>query len=189
MHRRLLAFVRTRGLLAAALLLAAGLAAEPVAPVAPAAAPAAPVAPTARPVAPDFALRDLEGKVVRLADYKGKVVLVDFWATWCGPCRRELPHLKALQDRFGKQGFVVLGISVDHQGQERVRSFVRKNGVTWPTLLADATVLADYGDVRAIPTKFLIDRQGRVAGRLMGYATEKELEAAIRPLLGSPRAD
>ena len=185
MHRRLLAFVRTRGLLALALLLATGLAAEPVEPVASVAA----IAPAARPVAPAFALRDLEGKVVRLADYKGKVVLVDFWATWCGPCRRELPHLKALQDRFGKQGFVVLGISVDHQGQERVRSFVRKNGVSWPTLLADATVLADYGDVRAIPTKFVIDRQGRVAGRMLGYAPEKDLEAAIRPLLESPRAD
>ena len=176
MLRRLTAFVRTRGLLAVALLLVAGLAAGPPAPAA--ASPRA-----ARPVAPAFALRDLEGKVVRLADYKGKVVLVDFWATWCGPCRRELPHLKALQDRFGRQGFVVLGISVDHQGQDRVRTFVKRNGVTWPTLLADATVLADYGDVRAIPTKFVIDRDGRVADRMLGYAAEKDLEAAIRPLL------
>jgi peroxiredoxin len=186
MHRRLLAFLRTRGLLAAALLLACGLAGpeSPAAPVAPAAA-----APAARPAAPDGALRDLDGRVVRLADHRGKVVLVDFWATWCGPCRRELPHLKALQQRFGKQGLVVLGISVDHQGQDRVRSFVKRNGVTWPTLLADATVLADYGDVRAIPTKFVIDRQGRVAGRMLGYAAEKDLEAAIRPLLESSRAD
>jgi cytochrome c biogenesis protein CcmG/thiol:disulfide interchange protein DsbE len=178
MHRRLLALVRRHGPLALALLLVTGLAAGPEVP-----ARATLAAPAQRPVAPAFALRDLEGKVVRLGDYRGRVVIVDFWATWCGPCRRELPHLKALHERYGKRGLVVLGISVDHQGTDVVRSFVRKHAVTWPTLMADEAVLAAYGDVRAIPTKFVIDRQGRIAGRMMGYVPEERLEAAVRPLL------
>ena len=154
-----------------------------VAAAAPAGQPATPRGTAGRPMAPAFSLRDLDGKVVRLSDYRGKVVLVDFWATWCGPCRRALPHLKSLHARYGKKGFVILGLSVDHQGAGVVRDFVKKHGVTWPNVLADDAVLEAYDDVNVIPTAFLIDRSGRVAQRFTGYQTEERLETALRPLL------
>lgn len=145
--------------------------------------PETPAADRPLPAAPDFALRDLDGKLVRLSDHRGKVVLVDFWATWCGPCRRELPHLQELHARYGPKGLVILGLSVDHQGPGVVRDFNRKHAIPWRTVMADETVLEAYGDVRSIPTAFLIDRKGRVAARLVGYQTRERLEQAIRPLL------
>ncbi len=136
-----------------------------------------------RPAAPDLVVRDLNGATVRLSALKGKVVLVDYWATWCGPCRMEIPHLKKLHAELGPKGLVILGLSVDHQGVEVVRRFVKKNALPWTTALADERALSAFGEVRAIPTAILIDREGRIAGRLVGYQDEARLRAAVKPLL------
>jgi peroxiredoxin len=179
--------VRVGVLLAAILATAAAWHAGAATTVAPA-APATGSTPTtktttSRPAAPDFRLVDLDGKPVQLSKLRGKVVLVDFWATWCGPCRMEIPHLKKLHERYAAKGLVILGLSVDHQGVEGVREFVRRQGIPWTTLMADEDVLADYGVVHSIPTAFIIDRQGRIAARFVGYKTEDELRAAVSPLL------
>ncbi len=160
-------------------------AATPGATAAPAAHPAAtPVtAGKSRPPAPEFTLRDLDGKVVRLSAYRGKVVFVDFWATWCGPCRRAIPHLKNLHARYEKKGFVILGLSVDHEGPAVVRDFVRKNAIPWTTAVADEKTMDAFGEIRFVPTAFLVDKQGRIVERYQGLVGEEKLEAAIRPLL------
>ncbi len=136
-----------------------------------------------RPAAPEFTLRDLDGKAVRLSSYRGKVVFVDFWATWCGPCRRSIPHLKNLHARYGKKGFVILGLSVDHEGAGVVRDFVRKNAIPWTTALADEKTMDAFGEIRFVPTAFLIDKDGRIVERYQGLVAEEKLDAAIRPLL------
>ncbi len=170
------------------LLLVAALA--PVVPATTLAAPATTAPPAApakatksRPAAPAFTLVDLAGKPVRLADHRGKVVLVDFWATWCGPCRKSVPHLKNLHARYGKQGFVILGLSVDHEGPAVVRDFVKKNAIPWTTALTDEKTMEAFGGIQYVPTAFLIDRQGRIAERFQGNVPEAQLEASIKPLL------
>ena len=165
----------------ATLLLLLAVAGAPAALAAPAGAPASTA--KSRPAAPDFTLKDLDGKVVRLSDYRGKVVLVDFWATWCGPCRRAIPHLKDVHARYAKKGFVILGLSVDHEGPQVVRDFVRKNAIPWTTALADEKAINAFGEIRFVPTAFLIDREGRIVERWQGLVAAERLEAAIKPLL------
>jgi thiol-disulfide isomerase/thioredoxin len=144
-------------------------------------APPAPA--TARPKAPEIVVRDLSGETVRLSSLKGKVVLIDYWATWCGPCRMEVPHFKKLHAELGPKGLVILGLSVDHQGAEVVRGFVKRNAIPWPTALADEKAVAAFGELRAIPTAIVIDREGRIAARLVGYQDESRLRAVLKPLL------
>ncbi|MGH7724453.1 MAG: TlpA family protein disulfide reductase [Candidatus Eiseniibacteriota bacterium] len=146
-------------------------------------APPAPAPATARPKAPEIVVRDLSGETVRLSSLKGKVVLIDYWATWCGPCRMEVPHFKKLHAELGPKGLVILGLSVDHQGAEVVRGFVKRNAIPWTTALADEKVVEAFGELRAIPTAIVIDREGRIAARLVGYQDESRLRAVLKPLL------
>jgi peroxiredoxin len=138
---------------------------------------------TGRTRAPEVVLADLDGETLRLSDHRGKVVLVGFWATWCGPCRREVPHLKALQAQYASRGFDIIGLSVDRDDDDGVRDFVREHGMSWPNAVANEEVIASFGSVQAIPTTFIIDRQGNIAHRLVGLQSEKKLRAAIEPLL------
>jgi len=121
------------------------------------------------PQAPDFDLLDLDGNHVRLSDYRGKVVVLDFWATWCPPCRRALPHLQQLSDQYADQGIVVIGISVDQGGAKVVKPFVARNGYTFKIVMADDKVHRDFGGVSSIPTTFFITPEGRIAGSFVGY--------------------
>src|SRR5437870_6978121 len=142
-------------------------------PLAPAArAPADSVSP-----APAFVLRDLDGKTVRFSDFRGRPVVLDFWATWCQPCRASMPHLNALQDRFGQRGLVVLGVSVDDGGPLRVRRFAEHMGVHIRLLMADEHVLDEYGPIRSIPTTFFIDQRGQVVRRVVGYIDPETMES------------
>lgn len=136
--------------------------------------------------APAFALRDAAtGDTLRLADYKGRIVLLDFWATWCGPCKMEIPHLKELQAQFGEKGVQIIGVTVDKNAERVVPPFMEKNKFNYPVVVADAAIQREYGGIRSIPTAFLIDRNGMIRKRYIGYQEKKIFEEDFRALLGS----
>lgn len=133
--------------------------------------------------APAWKLQDLDGKTVSSDDLKGKVVILDFWATWCPPCRAEIPGLIDLQKAYEKEGLMVVGISVDQDGSSVLKPFVEKFGVNYPVLVADDKVQQAFGGFDAIPVTLVIDRQGRIVKRHLGLTEKDELEAEIKPLL------
>ena len=133
--------------------------------------------------APSWVLQDVDGKTVDSGDFKGKVVILDFWATWCPPCRAEIPGFVELQQQYGRQGLAVVGVSLDGGGAGRVKEFVQKSGVNYTVVLAGMKVAQAFGGVEAIPTTFIIDRDGRIAGRHVGFTSREEFEKEIKPLL------
>jgi len=148
------------------------------------------VAPAHAQQAPDFTLRNLENKEVTLSDLKGKVVLVNFWATWCGPCQVEMPHLQRLQDEHGKDGFVVLAISVDEaRTASRVKPHIKSKGFKFEVLLDTSTeVVSQYNPQKTLPYSVLLDRSGSIKWRHSGYSPgdEVELGKQVRKLLTQP---
>jgi cytochrome c biogenesis protein CcmG/thiol:disulfide interchange protein DsbE len=133
--------------------------------------------------APAWELKDMDGKVVKLADYSGKVVILDFWATWCPPCRQEIPGFISLQNKYGKDGLAVVGISLDEDGPTAVKPFVKQTGINYTVVAGNDQVTKDYGDIESIPTTFIIDRNGRVMSKHVGYVAESVFESEIVPLL------
>lgn len=129
------------------------------------------------PVAPDFDLLDLEGNHVHLSDFRGKVVVLDFWATWCPPCRMAMPHLQELSDEYADQGIVVVAVSVDQGGVKVVKPFIEQHGYTFTVVLADGKVHRAYGGVSSIPTTFFITPDGHIAGKFVGY---RELDEYVK---------
>lgn len=133
--------------------------------------------------APDFALRDSQGKIVRLSDYKGKVVLLNFWATWCGPCKLEIPWFVEFERQHKDQGFAVLGISMDEDGWDAVRPFVSRIGINYRVLMGDDAVAQSYGGVDSLPTTFFLDREGRIASVHIGLVSRSSYERDLKELL------
>jgi peroxiredoxin len=133
--------------------------------------------------APAWELQGLDGKTVNSTDFKGKVVVLDFWATWCQPCKAEIAGFIDLQKKYQAQGLAVVGISVDQAGFGAVKSFVQKDGINYPVVLADSKVVAAYGGIEAIPTTFIIDRAGRVLKQHLGFTDKEEFEKEIKALL------
>ena len=124
---------------------------------------------------------------MRLSDLRGRVVLVNFWATWCGPCRIEMPWLAQFYDRYRSRGLEILGVSVDDGDPGRVAQFVHDRSVNYTILLQDHAVTAAYGGARRLPQTFFIDRSGRIAQRTYGIRTQGDLDADIRAALGLPQ--
>jgi len=133
--------------------------------------------------APDFSLKNLKGQTVRLSDFAGKVILLNFWATWCPPCRIEIPHLMKLYAKYQDRGLEIIGISLDAGGEEIVKRFVERYQINYAILLGDEKITLDYGGILGIPTSFIIDRQGRIRQRLFGLQSMEALEEAIKNLL------
>lgn len=133
--------------------------------------------------APDWTLQDLDGKTVRASDFKDKVVILDFWATWCPPCRAEIPGFVELQKKYQAQGLRIVGVSVDQASADTVKSFVQKSGINYPVVLADTNVVAAFGGIDGLPTTFIIDRGGRIIKRHLGFTETSEMESEIKPLL------
>ncbi len=133
--------------------------------------------------APAWELKDVDGKPVRLSDFKSKVVVLDFWATWCGPCKLEIPGFVGLQKKYGGQGLVVIGVSLDDAGSGAVRSFMKQLAMNYPVVMGNQKVTRDYGGVEAIPTTFIINRNGTIVRKLVGFEEEKVFEKEIKALL------
>lgn len=134
--------------------------------------------------APAFVRLDLAGRRVRLGQYRGKVVLLNFWATWCGPCQVELPRFAEWQKRYGAQGFQVVAVSMD-DSETPVRRTVRRLHLDFPVVMGDAKLGEEYGGVLGLPVTFLIDRDGRVVKRIKGASDLKELEESVERVLDS----
>lgn len=164
-------------------LLVAGCASEPAPPDSPAAPPDSPA--SAEPaLAPDFTLTSLDGEPFTLSEHRGEVVVLNFWATWCMPCIAEMPELDALQDEFGDEGLVVVGVSQDAGGADEIRPFAAELGVSYPLLPDPAFVVASrYGGITALPTTVFVGRDGRIAREEVGALSGEELRAFVEPLL------
>jgi thiol-disulfide isomerase/thioredoxin len=134
-------------------------------------------------IAPDFSLQTPEGRTVKLSSLKGKVVIIDFWATWCGPCRKGIPDLIELKKKYGKQGFEVVGISVDTDTKSEVVPFVKNNGINYPVVFYNDDVRRDYGGIESIPTTFVIDKQGKIVATYQGLRDKSVYEGHIKKLL------
>jgi len=141
-----------------------------------------PLAVSARP-APSFTVKTLEGKPLRSADLRQKPMIVDFWATWCGPCRASMPHLSAMQTRYEKQGLTVIGLSVDESGPQGVKKFANQLGVNFTLAMANDDVLDAYGPIRSIPTTFFINRKGDIVRRVVGYIDGETMEDYVKEIL------
>ena len=131
-------------------------------------------------LAPDFELEDLEGKTVSLSDFEGQVLLIDFWATWCAPCREEIPMLNELHSDYADQGLRILAISDERA--ELIRDFVSENGVTYTNLVGTEDIFEEYGAL-GLPTAYLVDRDGRIVDFFFGPKPKRQLEEKIRKLL------
>ncbi|MCK5230598.1 MAG: TlpA family protein disulfide reductase [Desulfobulbaceae bacterium] len=133
---------------------------------------------------PHFALPSaVDGSTIDISQFKGKVILINFFATWCAPCRIEIPELIKLQDKFGPKGFTAIGISVDQNGSKLVKRFAREFDINYPVLLANAKVTRDFGGVSAVPTTFLVDRKGNVVKYYPGLINRRVFENDLKQLL------
>src|SRR5881296_672255 len=135
--------------------------------------------------APEFNLTGLDGKPVTLADSKGKVILLKFWATWCGPCRAEIPDLVELQNKY-KDHLQILGLVVDDDDQDAIKEFSEKFGINYPVALATNDIRMQYGGIAALPTSFVLDGEGRIVQKHEGLRDPVLYETEIRSLLGLP---
>ena len=144
--------------------------------------------------APEFTLRSVEGKKVSLADYKGKAVLINFWATWCAPCKIETPWLVELRNQYAAQGFEILGISMDDidrgdpeklSGEKKeIARFVQLQHMPYPVLIEGDSISKPYGGLDDLPTSFFVDRNGTVVAAQLGLTSKDEIEANIKKSLG-----
>lgn len=133
---------------------------------------------------PDFSARDLRGRRISSAELRGKVVLIDFWATWCQPCKKEMPGYQKLVDRYGSQGFAVIGFKLDIMADtEEPRAFARRLGIRYPLAVATDELKNKFGGIEGLPTTLLYDRQGILRQKIIGFEYTEVIEKDLKPLL------
>ena len=138
--------------------------------------------------APDFRLETLDGKSMQLSELRGKAVLLNFWATWCTPCRIEMPWLVELQNQYGPQGLQIVGVAMDDSSRADIAKFAKDMGVNYPVLLGKEAVGDAYGGVPALPESFFIGRDGKIVDKIMGLKSKVEIEDSIRKALNTQPA-
>jgi peroxiredoxin len=145
--------------------------------------PPMPETPKEGSTAPDFTLPDMKGKSIQLSSFKGKAVVVDFWATWCGPCKIEMPWLVDLQKKYGPQGLQILGVAMDDADDETIQEFARKMGVNYPVLKGTEAVADQYGGLDGLPATFFVDRSGKIVDVAFGLVSQSVIEDSIKRAL------
>jgi cytochrome c biogenesis protein CcmG/thiol:disulfide interchange protein DsbE len=144
---------------------------------------------TAPDRAPDFSWTGTDGRTTSLGSYRGKVVMINFWATWCPPCKRELPDIVKLREEHGERGFEVLGVSISERPaagvsvEQHVADFASRNGLVYPLLIGNDRIVQAYGGIESIPTTVIVDREGRIARVINGMMSADEMREAVSPLL------
>jgi thiol-disulfide isomerase/thioredoxin len=133
--------------------------------------------------APDFSLESLDGKTTHLSDFRGKAVLLNFWATWCAPCKIEMPWFIDLQKQYASQGLQIVGVAMDDASKEDIASFAKDMGVNYPILIGKESVGQEYGGVNGLPESFLITRDGHIVDRIIGLHGKAEIEDSIKKAL------
>jgi len=131
----------------------------------------------------DFTVTQVNGETFSLSAHNGKVVMLNIWATWCAPCAEEVPDFVDLYEKYKDQGLVVLGVSIDKQGESVVKPFMEKHGVTYPVVIDRGTIMDKYGPTMGIPTTYIIGREGNLQYFAVGALTKRELEPRLKKLL------
>jgi thiol-disulfide isomerase/thioredoxin len=139
--------------------------------------------------APDFELTSLEGKTVKLSDFKGRPVLINFWATWCGPCKIEMPWFIDLKKKYEGQGFEIIGIAMEDTENEKIAEFTKKIGVNYVIVKGKNSVADAYGDVQGLPTSFYVDREGKIVAQHAGLVSRSTIEDDIKLAVGEKKAE
>ena len=134
-------------------------------------------------VAPDFTLESLDGKSMKLSDLRGKAVLLNFWATWCSPCKIEMPWFVELQKQYADQGLQIVGVAMDDASKDEIAKFAKDMGVNYPILIGKESVGDQYGGVPALPESFFIGRDGKLVDKIVGLKGKGEIEDAIKEAL------
>jgi len=133
--------------------------------------------------APDFSLKTSSGKKITLSKLRGKLVVVNFWATWCGPCRAEIPGFMDVYEKYKSKGLEIVGVSLDEGGWNDVKPFVKQFNIPYPIVLGNQRVAEKYGNIEAIPTTFIVDKDGNIVSRHIGYMKEEDFESAVKSYL------
>ena len=133
--------------------------------------------------APAFSLKGADGKSLELKSLAGKVVVVNFWATWCPPCRAEIPGMQEVYEKYKTKGLEIVGVSLDRDGWSVVTPFLQKTKMTYPVVMGDAAIAEAYGGISAIPTSFVVDRKGKIVKQHVGYFSKEDFEKAVKALL------
>ena len=132
---------------------------------------------------PDFTLTTITEDTINFSDYKGKVVIIDFWDTWCPPCKRGIPDFIELYKQYKDNGFVMIGLAFGRQGEEKVKAFAKEYQINYPVAIPSSSLIQAFGEIRSIPTAFLIDQEGNIVKKYVGLRPKEEFENDIKKLL------